>query len=153
MSKNRLEILQMLADGKIDAEQAASMMNGAPQPEVVEETAEELVEDSAETTPPVEEKQPEEVVEIEVDEEPIVVAKVKAGESAKSQRQSNLRIVISGNPVKANLDIAVPLSLLEFGQQIGAMFTPDINGASWNDINFEVDAGEQHIHIYTEAAQ
>ena len=153
MSENRLEILQMLADGKIDAEQAAAMMNGAEAPISAEPEppAPEMAK-APPPPPPIIEKQPEEVIEIEIDEEPLELSKVKADEATKASRQSKLRLVISGDPIQANVEFSLPESLLELGQQIGTMFSSESKGGDWSDLNFEVDAGEQHIHIYTENA-
>ena len=166
MTTERLEVLQMLADGKIDAAQAAAMLNGTASVEApvadTESSDEEateieidvdediVIEKSSKTDPPVIEKSVSKMIDDSADAgEAVEIIETKATHKNRDGSQK-LRVTVSGKPIHANLNITVPVSLLKFGTHIGSYFEPEIDGADWETLDVEFMAGEQKIRLVVE---
>ena len=165
MSIDRLKILEKLAAGSIDAETAAVMLqekaNPVERPDAilkVEETP--LPEDEAPMPKMAVEAEPtekaaESTIWVDEEPEPLNKAEIIAIEEeieAETAKQSRIRVIVTGKPVKANLNITLPISLLKFGAHIGSYFTPEIDGAEGENLNVHIDTGDQQVRIFTEQA-
>lgn len=175
MSDERTKILDMLAAGQINAQDAAAMLGAVgkaptePEPVVKVEKIEKLVVDADEAHPAVEtivvEIEEEESaapakprvkmdIDIDLDDEP---ARVKSADAARTKKR--LRIVVTdvAND-RRRVDITLPAGLLRFGARLGRRFAPEVDGLDWDDVDemlaegmrIDVTDEDEHVEVYLE---
>jgi hypothetical protein len=135
---SRKEILELLGQGKITADEAAKLLADAANP--VEETA----------VPP-------QSLKIEVEEEPVKKTYNGSSPSWFKVRVSNLET--GKNKVSVN----IPVRMLKFGMKIGKKFTSELDDLNWDDITGMVndmqigmlvevqdEDSNEHVQVYLE---
>lgn len=118
---SRKEILELLANGKITADEAAQLLSQPAAP-VVEETA----------VPDVKILKQEEAI--------------KASNGGKKPGWLHVRVrdLESGrNKVTVN----IPLGMVKFGMKIGGHFSPELNGLDWNELQAMMNEMESGILV------
>lgn len=138
---SRKEILELLASGKITADEAADMLTdvqAAPSPEP-------------------------EPIQIEVETEPahseVVKADITTGEEPRWFKVRVRNKETGKNKVSVN----IPVRMLTFGMKIGKRFAPELDALQWEDINgmmadlkngmlveVEDDESNEHVQIFLE---
>lgn len=115
------EILELVAAGKISAQEAADLLSGqaAPAP-----PAEAMAEGKA----PAGEK-----IVVEVEEEGGAAATMPAA-SGKSPAWFRVR-VSDLHTGKRRVSVNIPLRFVKFGVKLGAGFVPEMRGVDWNELN------------------
>ncbi len=135
MSTSRKEILELLATGKITADEAADLLNKATAAKVA-------------TAVPQSPKA-------------ATAVAVTAGK-ANSQKPSWLHVRVRDlNSGKNKVTVNVPLGMVKFGLKIGGRFSPELNGLDWNEIqgmmdemqsgilvDVEDDEGGEHVQVF-----
>lgn len=129
-SEKRTEILQLLADGKITADEAAELLSPTPQPE-------------AEAPTP------------EVPE----VVKETAASNSKKPKWLHVQVndLATG---KSKVKVNIPLRMVKFGLNMGKRFAPELDGMDWDDlskvmtedagvlVDVQDDEDGEHVQIY-----
>jgi hypothetical protein len=133
MSTSRKEVLELLAKGKITADEAANLLSQV--------TAEEVATPSkAAVLDPV--------------------SKPVGSGSKPSWLHVRVRDLQSGrNKVTVN----IPLGIVKFGLKVGGRFTPELNGLDWNElqgmmnemesgilVDVEDEEDGEHVQIYVD---
>lgn len=140
---SRKEILELLANGKITADEAASMLT-AP----------------AEQETPVEKAAvPEFEPNIDVEEE-IHISKADTNGAGPKWFRVRVRNLETG---KNKVNVNIPLRMLKFGMSIGRRFAPEIDDLRWDDIDGMVnnmqkgmlvevqdEDSNEHVQVYLE---
>ena len=131
MSTSRTEILELLAKGKITADEAAELLSKAAAPETPTAV-------KAPAAPP----------------------SPKAMKSGNKPSWLHVRVkdLESG---KNKVSVNVPLGMVKFGLKIGGRFTPELNGIDWDEINgmmeemetgllvdVEDEEGGEHVQVF-----
>jgi hypothetical protein len=108
-SEKRIEILQLLADGKITADEAAELLTPA----------------SEAPAPP---SAPKASAPVESE------AALKATSNGGAPKWLHIHVsdLSSG---KSKVKVNVPLRMVKFGLNMGKRFTPDIEGVDWDDLS------------------
>lgn len=134
---SRKEILELLASGKITAEEAAEMLStpSAPEPE-------------AAPPPPSVEK------EIEV------LKSAENGSNGPKWFKVRVRNLETG---KNKVNVNIPIRMLKFGMSIGKRFAPEMDELRWDDIDGMVkdmqigmlvevqdEDSNEHVQVYLE---
>jgi hypothetical protein len=109
-SEKRFEILQLLADGKITADEAAEILSASPKVEIEK------------PTPP---KAPE-----NVQTEPVEKSAVSNGRKPK-WLHVQVNDLESG---KSKVQVNIPLRMVKFGLGMGRRFAPELDGVDWDDL-------------------
>lgn len=116
-SEERKELLNQLAEGKINASQAADLINGSKKDKPAQE----------EILQPISGSQT-----IEVTKQDIIKMEQQDSEGSRPTwfhvRVSDLK---SG---KNRVTVNIPLRLIGMGLNIGRRFAPELDGIDWNDI-------------------
>lgn len=116
-SEERKELLNQLAEGKINASQAADMINGSKKDKQAQEEISQPLSDSQ---------------TIEVTKQDIIKMEQQDSESSRPTwfhvRVSDLK---SG---KNRVTVNIPLRLIGMGLNIGRRFAPELDGMDWNEI-------------------
>ena len=148
--EERQKILEMVAAGKISAQEAASLLNAS----VPEEDGEVVPEAPAETPPaPAASK---------ASESPAVAAKEREREQAAGASWLRVRVsdLASGrNKVSVN----IPLRLMRVGLQLASSFAPGFRNVDWDTLSTSLAEGEggllvevndevdgEHVRIFIE---
>ncbi|HRQ41739.1 MAG TPA: hypothetical protein PLD25_27780 [Chloroflexota bacterium] len=134
---SRKEILELLANGKITADEAAQLLSQPAAP-VVEETA----------VPDVKLLKEEEAL--------------KASNGGKKPGWLHVRVrdLESGrNKVTVN----IPLGMVKYGMKIGGRFSPELNGLDWNEletmmndmesgllVDVQDEEGGEHVQVFVD---
>jgi len=139
----RREILQMLANGSITAEEAGDLL--------VQLKAEEA---EVAAPPPPAPPAPEAVEPIAAEAEPL------AKRPGKKGRWLNIRVT-DAESGRARVSVRIPLSLARVGLRMGARFAPEIEGLDWDEALQELSSGGEqtlievndesdgeHVHIF-----
>jgi DNA-binding transcriptional ArsR family regulator len=138
--EKRKEILQLLADGKINADEAAEMLSTRSEEDVVAEQA-------APPTP-------------KFSESP-AAAPEKTVKNGQSPQWLHIRVgdLETG---KSKVTVNIPLRMVKFGLQMGRRFAPELEGFDWNDLSrvmteesgvlVDVQDAEdgEHVQIYVD---
>jgi hypothetical protein len=133
MSTSRKEVLELLAKGKITADEAANLLSQA----TTEEAATAVPTKATASEP---------------------ISKSLGGKP--SWLHVRVRDLQSGrNKVTVN----VPLGIVKFGLKVGGRFTPELNGLDWNElqgmmneaesgilVDVEDEEGGEHVQIYVD---
>lgn len=108
-SEKRTEILQLLAAGKITADEAAELLNSAPEA----------------STPPPAPQTPEHARS---------EAALKAQSNGGAPKWLHIHVsdLSSG---KSKVKVNVPLRMVKFGLNMGKRFAPEIDGVDWDDLS------------------
>ncbi|MCP5101579.1 MAG: hypothetical protein GY943_39045 [Chloroflexi bacterium] len=135
---SRKEILELLGQGKITADEAANLLAGAA---------------NAETAVP-----PKSEIKIEIEEEPVV--KKAATGNEPSWFKVRVRNMETG---KNKVSVNIPVRMLKFGMKIGKKFTSELDELNWDDINGMVsdmqtgmlvevqdEDSNEHVQVYLE---
>lgn len=147
MSPNRKEVLELLGQGKITAEEAAEMLSdnetAVPTPD-----------------PPKAEAAP---IATPVKEEAVRAAPV--GKTAVSpQAPTWFRVRVRNLETGQNrVSVNIPVGMLKFGMKIGKQFTSEMGDFDWKEINSMVDQmqtgmivevededSNEHVQVYLE---
>ena len=117
MSKpNRMEILELLSNGKITAAEAADLLSDIGQPEA-----------PAAAPPPPAAKAP----------EPPKAASAPAaptnGDSSKEPSWFRVRVA-NLETGKNRVTVNIPVKMMKFGLKIGSRFSPEIENLDWNEL-------------------
>lgn len=145
----RKEILELLANGKITANEAADMLTNA-QPEPVQVEVEKAPE-------------PPKAVEIEIEDEPTAPQVTKADiTTGEEPRWFKVR-VRNKETGKNKVSVNIPVRMLKFGMKIGQRFAPELNDLKWDDINgmmsdlqtgmlveVEDEDSNEHVQVFIE---
>lgn len=135
-SEKRTEILQLLADGKITAEEAAELLtpaSEAPTPPSTPQTPERV---QGESTP-------------------------KAKSDGNGPRWLHIHVsdLASG---KSKVKVNVPLRMVKFGLNMGKRFAPEVDGVDWDDlsrvmtdeegilVDVQDEADGEHVRIFVD---
>lgn len=138
MSKpSRMEILELLSNGKITAVEAASLLSDIDTP--------------AEAAPPPVEEMPE-------------VATLKAAEagSENGPEPSWFRVRVSNLETGKNrVTVNIPVRMMKFGLKIGSRFSPEIGDLDWNEltgmmkdmktgmlVDVQDEESNEHVQVY-----
>ncbi len=136
---NRKEILDLLSQGKITAEEAAEMLS----------------------TPVVETAVPAKEQAIEVEEETAVPEKEPATtDHNPSWFKVRVRNLDTG---KNKVSVNIPIRMFKFGLKIGRKFTDELDGLNWNEIDgmmknmqtgmiveVQDEDSNEHVQVYFE---
>lgn len=144
---NRKEILELLSQGKITAEEAAQMLS-TPGTPGKEETAV-----SAKEQLPTKEQ----VIEVEEKDEETAVPTTSAAPSWFKVRVRNL------DTGKNKVSVNIPIRMFKFGLKIGRKFTDELDGLNWNEIDgmmkstqpgmiveVQDEESNEHVQVYFE---
>lgn len=123
MSTSRKEILELLAKGKITANEAAELLSNAATPEA-----------EAATTPTA----------VAVPAAPAEPAQIKKSGNKPSWLHVRVKDLSSG---KNKVSVNVPLGMVKFGLKIGGRFTPELNGLDWDEINGMMEEMESGLLV------
>ena len=154
-AKERQEILQLLATGKITVDEAADLLAGVSKPEVIVDK-EPIDEPVAEKGPATAEDL-DELIKVEPDPAQDFIGK-RGG-----SRPSWLRVRVSDTKTGKNkVTVNVPLRLVRFGLSVGSRFAPELNELDWNEIDSYLGAEKgmlvdvqdeedgEHVQIYVD---
>ena len=118
------EILELVAAGKINAQQAAELLTTPPP---APETAP-VAEPEAATAALAGEK-----LKIEIEEE---TAPVAVKPAASSHTPGWLHVRVSDLQTgKRRVSVNIPLRFVKFGMKLGAGFVPEMRSLDWNELN------------------
>lgn len=120
MSTSRKEILDLLAKGKISADEAADLLSQAPAATAV--AVEKPTAPEPASTPVAKSKNP-------------------------SWLHVRVRDMASG---KNKVTVNVPLGMIKFGLKIGGRFSPEVNDLDWNEIQGMIDDMESGLLVDVE---
>lgn len=138
MSKpNRMEILELLSNGKITAAEAANLLSDMDSPEVA--------------AAPAPEKAPESVV-----------LKEAEAASANGPEPSWFRVRVSNLETGKNrVTVNIPVRMMKFGLKIGSRFSPEIGDLDWNEltgmmkdmktgmlVDVQDEESNEHVQVY-----
>ncbi|MCO5205162.1 MAG: hypothetical protein M9928_09030 [Anaerolineae bacterium] len=167
MSEERMKILQLLADGKVTAEQASELLAATKDTGAAAKSAE----SDAPDIDALKEAESADVTDdntIHITESDLEGDKTTNVTFKKSERSVNngkarwLRIrVADANNERQRVRIDIPLGLVRFGLKLGQKFSPDIDGLEWSEIEQAVTSAEggllinvededEHVQIYVE---
>ena len=144
MSKpNRMEILELLSNGKITAAEAADLLSDMGQPEA-----------PAAAPPPSAAKAP----------EPPKAASAPAaptnGDSSKEPSWFRVRVA-NLETGKNRVTVNIPVKMMKFGLKIGSRFSPEIENLDWNEltgmmqdmktgmlVDVQDEDSNEHVQVY-----
>ena len=144
MSKpNRMEILELLSNGKITAAEAADLLSDIGQPEA-----------PAAAPPPSAAKAP----------EPPKAASAPAaptnGDSSKEPSRFRVRVA-NLETGKTRVTVNIPVKMMKFGLKIGSRFSPEIENLDWNEltgmmqemktgmlVDVQDEDSNEHVQVY-----
>ena len=144
MSKpNRMEILELLSNGKITAAEAADLLSDIGQPEA-----------PAAAPPPPAAKAP----------EPPKAASAPAaptnGDSSKEPSWFRVRVA-NLETGKNRVTVNIPVKMMKFGLKIGSRFSPEIENLDWNEltgmmqemktgmlVDLQDEDSNEHVQVY-----
>ena len=131
---SRKEILELLASGKITAEEAAEMLSTPPAPE----------------PPPAP----------QVEEEVTIMKHAENGSHGPKWFKVRVRNLETG---KNKVNVNIPIRMLKFGMSIGKRFAPEMDELRWEDIDGMVqdmqsgmlvevqdEDSNEHVQVYLE---
>ncbi len=158
MSTDRLKILQLVSDGGIDAATASKILSGKL------DVADYVQSEPAEPAERAEEDIAEEVSDVEEVPEPTAKAHISiiaveeeedVSDSEPSDTESDgsekrVRILVTGKPIKLDLDITMPSGVVSAAKQFGAYVLKEESDAPWEEVNFTFNEGKQNVRIFTE---
>lgn len=139
MSKpSRMEILELLSNGKITAAEAANLLSSVAEPAVAEPVV-------AEKAPPVEKAPTPPPPAATGDKEPnwfhVRVANLETG--------------------KNRVTVNIPVRMMKFGLKIGSRFSPEIENLDWNEltgmmqdiksgmlVDVQDEDSNEHVQVY-----
>ncbi|MCC6605838.1 MAG: hypothetical protein IT327_21700 [Anaerolineae bacterium] len=146
MSKpSRMEILELLSNGKITAVEAADLLSTIDAP--------------AEAAPPPVEKSPEPAPSWK--SEMASESGLKGGPEGGPE-PSWFRVRVSNLETGKNrVTVNIPVRMMKFGLKIGSRFSPEINGLDWNEltgmmrdmktgmlVDVQDEESNEHVQVY-----
>lgn len=134
--EERREILELVAQGKMTADEAAGLLSGEPAPAASgsKEPADSVAGPPAET--------PEKVVAKDAG---------AAIEGPSGKQPSWLHVKVSDlRSGKRKVRVNIPLRLLKVGMQLGSGFAPELREVDWEELNYALASGEKGILIDVE---
>ena len=113
MSKpSRMEILELLSNGKITAVEAADLLSSVDEP----------VEQAAPPPPPVEKVK-------------VVKKVITENGEGNGQEPSWFRVRVANLETGKNrVTVNIPVKMMKFGLKIGSRFSPEIENLDWNEL-------------------
>lgn len=172
MSEERMKILQLLADGKVTAEQASELLAATSNGSSAEKSAE--TPSAKDVNLEVETLKSAESADFPDDNTILITESDLDGEKAtkisfqdmdrpdKVSKPRWLRIRVTDRANDRNkVRIDIPFGLVRFGMRIGQRFSPEIDGIEWNEIEemvslassglmVNVEDEDEHVQIYVE---
>lgn len=139
-SEERMEILRLLAEGKITADEAAGLLSNGTKAREADPTLEKetgVTEDVKNS--------PEEVVKVSTDHPSWFHVKVSDMKSGKTK-----------------VTVNIPIRLLRLGLNVGSRFAPEMEGIDWDDlagmigsekgvlVDVEDEEDGEHVQIYVD---
>ncbi len=138
MSKpSRMEILELLSNGKITAAEAANLLSDVEEPTVAEKTP----------TPPPAEKAPS-------------TPPPPAAEDGKEPSWFRVRVA-NLETGKNRVTVNIPVRMMKFGLKIGSRFSPEIEDLDWNEltgmmkdmksgmlVDVQDEESNEHVQVY-----
>ena len=143
MSKpSRLEILELLSNGKITAAEAADLLSNV-------ETAEA---ETAAPPPPPAAKAP----------DPVKVAPAAPTNGDSGKEPSWFRVRVANLETGKNrVTVNIPVKMMKFGLKIGSRFSPEIENLDWNEltgmmqdmktgmlVDVQDEDSNEHVQVY-----
>jgi hypothetical protein len=141
MSKpSRMEILELLSNGKITAAEAANLLSSAAEPAVAGPVV-------AEKAPPP----------------PVEKAPAPPPTSATGEKEPNWFHVRVANleTGKNRVTVNIPIRMMKFGLKIGSRFSPEIENMDWNEltgmmkdmtsgmlVDVQDEDSNEHVQVY-----
>jgi len=130
---NRKEILDLLASGKINAVEAAELLNSAEEGTAV----------------PTKEDLKEEVWKAELDDEPVIKIEdpmsFKTGNGSKGRwLHVRVRNLETG---KNKVSVNIPLPVVKFGLKIGRQFSPELNELDMDEMYNAIGKAENGMIV------
>lgn len=151
MSTSRSDILQLLADGKISAAEAADLLS---QTQKAAETAVAEPEKAAAAEAVIEKEPAPKAVEIEIEED--------APKSGKQPTWFKVR-VRNAETGKNKVSVNIPIRMLNLGLRIGRRFTNELDELNWDELNtmmtdmhpgmlveVQDEDSNEHVQVYLE---
>ena len=143
MSKpSRMEILELLSNGKITAAEAANLLSDIGQPEA-----------PAAPPPPPVTKAPEAP---KVEPAPAI----SNGDSSKQPSWFRVRVA-NLETGKNRVTVNIPVKMMKFGLKIGSRFSPEIENLDWNEltgmmqdmktgmlVDVQDEDSNEHVQVY-----
>lgn len=131
MSTTRKEILDLLAGGKISADEAAELLASAATEHSTAENVEEIP------------------LKVELEEEfSTETAATKAETVGKKKKLRWLHIRVGDLETgKSKVSVNLPLPLVRFGYHLGQRFSPELQDMDWADLDQVIRAGEAHVLV------
>ena len=134
--EERRKILELVATGKITADEAATLLSGG----AVASAAEALQSDESAGTPP----------KVAPDTAVTESATVPAKESSGRQ-PSWLHVKVSDlRSGQRKVSVNIPLRLLKVGMRLGSGFAPELRDVDWDELNSALASGQEGILIDVE---
>ena len=141
MSQERLKVLELLSSGKIDANQAAQLLQNLTPVKVAAEPkpagfADELANLKARVGGN--------------DPQPEAEPAAQPSEERTTTQPSKLRVRVMDDTGQQHVNISIPFKLLKFGASIGERFAPELGEWDWQNLDIDVEGGNGHVHIFVE---
>jgi DNA-binding transcriptional ArsR family regulator len=111
-SEKRTEILQLLADGKITADEAAEILSASPKVEIEEPTPAPKAPESVQT------------------------GTVEKSAVSNGRKPKWLHVQVNDlESGKSKVQVNIPLRMVKFGLGMGRRFAPELDGVDWDDLS------------------
>lgn len=152
-AEERQKILEMVATGKISAQEAAALLNPAGEtPEPPQGTgAEAMVDAPSASAEPLKET---------AADAPASVQKVATSGAGPSWLRIRVDDIASG---RSKVSVNIPLRLMKVGLQLGSNFAPELRNVDWDRLSTSLAEGEggllvevqdeedgEHVRIFVE---
>ena len=150
-AEERHKILEMVAAGKISAEEAAKMLSATPETEAGPPPQEAAT--AVASPPPVPEAPT---------APPAPASKEKKGEAGSGPSWLRVRITDSGSG-RNKVSVNIPLRLMKVGLQLGGNFAPELRDFDWDTLSTALAEGEggllvevqdeedgEHVRVFVE---
>lgn len=143
MSKpSRMEILELLSNGKITAAEAADLLSNVGEP----------VKETAAPPPPPAAKAP----------EPVKVTPAAPTEGQSDKEPNWFRVRVANLETGKNrVTVNIPVKMMKFGLKIGSRFSPEIENLDWNEltgmmqdmktgmlVDVQDEDSNEHVQVY-----
>ena len=145
MSEERIKVLDLLSQGKINAMEAAEILQAISNAPKAEKAAE--VEVESEEVESVAEAKAAEKAKMKVKVKEIKVEKEEAPKAKSSNGRRQLRIQVTANNAnEPQVNIAIPFGFVEIGEQL----LPALKKINWDDFAVNVGEDSDRVRIFVE---
>ncbi len=131
MSTTRKEILDLLAGGKISADEAAELLASAATEQSTAENVEEMP------------------LKVDLEEEFSTETAATNAETVGQKKKLRWLHIRVGDleTGKSKVSVNLPLPLVRFGYHLGQRFSPELQDMDWADLDQVIRAGEAHVLV------